>query len=314
MRGVVHFVAGVAAASCFPFAVEAGANGNPLYFILGGCCGLLPDIIDFRLTKLLYKYDVEIAPDPNDLDASMIADAVASAINHVYAIGQSIRIKLNTIRLGADVWQSYSVRLDGFTQEVTVSFGDVVSTDTSTSRENKCIDSESAVTSVNCSIKSDYMTNVFVDVLDGPILLVEPRDDKSILVRFQPWQRVWSHSVIIALLISLIGALLWGVSAAVTIFAAMGLHIALDQMGFMGCNLLYPFTKNRTHGFGIIKSTSTSSSFIAVWTSILIIFWNLTRFSEITWFVINPLGLLSIGVLLPLLGVKLWNMRGGVDE
>ena len=51
MRGVVYFVAGVAAASCFPFAVEAGANGNPLYFILGGCCGLLPDIIDFRLTK-----------------------------------------------------------------------------------------------------------------------------------------------------------------------------------------------------------------------------------------------------------------------
>ncbi len=314
MKGLVHFAAGVAATSCFPFAVEAGANGNPLYFILGGCCGLLPDIIDYRLTKLFYKYDVDIVPDPKNLAATMIADAVASAINHVYETGRSVGVKLNTIRQGPDLWQSYSVRLDGFKQEVTVSFGDVVGAGMRTVPECKRIDDKVAISPINCDVKLDYMTNVSIDIHDGPVLLLEPHDDNSICVKFLPWHRLWSHSVVIALLISLLGALFWGVSAAVVIFVAMALHIALDQMGFMGCNILYPFTKQRTHGFGVIHAMSPFLNLIAVWISILILFWNLARYAKVSWFVINPLGLLSIGLLLPLLGVKLWKMRGELDE
>ena len=52
MKGITHFTIGVAAASCVPVAVETAASGNPLYFILGGIFGLLPDTIDFKL----YRY------------------------------------------------------------------------------------------------------------------------------------------------------------------------------------------------------------------------------------------------------------------
>ncbi len=92
MKGIVHFVAGVAVASCFPFAVEAGANGNPLYFVLGGCFGLLPDTIDFKFSKFFYKHNIEIAPDPNNLDAEIIADAIATAVNQVNDRADSIGI------------------------------------------------------------------------------------------------------------------------------------------------------------------------------------------------------------------------------
>ena len=66
MKGLTHFMTGVAAASCFPAAVEAGSRGNPLYFILGGVFGILPDTIDFKFLRFFQRRDIEITPDPNE--------------------------------------------------------------------------------------------------------------------------------------------------------------------------------------------------------------------------------------------------------
>ena len=66
MKGIAHFSLGIAAASCFPAAVQAGAEGNPLYFILGGIFGLLPDTLDFKFYRFIYSHDVEITPDDQD--------------------------------------------------------------------------------------------------------------------------------------------------------------------------------------------------------------------------------------------------------
>ena len=309
MKGIVHFVAGVSAASCFPFAVEAGANGNPLYFILGGCFGLLPDTIDFKFSKFFYKHDIEIAPDPCDLNADIISGVIASAIKGVYKTGVSVGIKLNTVRLGADLWQRYSVRLDGANRLVEVSFGDVVNTGMQVVECCKGNARRRADNEVDCDIKSDYMAVTTVDIIDGPILRIESLGSRGVVVKFLPWHRAWSHSLVVALPVALLGVLIWDIPAGIVIFAALAAHIVLDQLGFMGCNLFYPFTKQRILGPGLAHSMAALPNLSVVWASFLIIFWNLSRYAEVSWFVMNPLWLLLFGLLLPLLGVQLWRMQ-----
>ena len=314
MKGIVHFVAGVAAASCFSFAVEAGANGNPIYFILGGCCGLLPDSIDFKFSKFFYKHDIEIAPDPSDLNAEIIADAIALAINGVFKTGESVDIKLDTVRLGADLWQRYNIRLDGVNRQVEVSFADVVNTGMMVVGVYEGSSCRKAVSEVECDVKSDYMAMTTVDILDGPVLRIESCGSKGVGIRFLPWHRAWSHSLVFALLMALLGTLVFDINAGFVVFAALVAHIVLDQLGFMGCNIFYPFTKQRILGFGLAHSMAALPNLSAVWASILIIFWNLARTAGVPWFSLNPLWLLLFGLLLPLLGVRLWKMRGGVRE
>ena len=41
----------------------------------------------------------------------MIAEAVAMAANRAFDTGRSVRIKLDTIRLGTDRWQQYEVKI-----------------------------------------------------------------------------------------------------------------------------------------------------------------------------------------------------------
>jgi hypothetical protein len=68
MKGIAHFVTGVAAASFLPWSIEAALRGDPLYFILGGAFGLLPDTIDFKFYRFFYRHDVYIEPDPANRD------------------------------------------------------------------------------------------------------------------------------------------------------------------------------------------------------------------------------------------------------
>ena len=112
MKGFTHFMVGLGAASCFPGAVAAAATGNPLYFILGGAFGILPDTLDFKFYRFFVKHDMEVIPDPDNADPKMIADAVAYAINRAALGGAPVRIRLNTIPAGADCWRQYTVRFD----------------------------------------------------------------------------------------------------------------------------------------------------------------------------------------------------------
>ena len=64
MKGLTHFVTGVALASCWPEAVQSASQGNPVFFLLGGIGGLLPDTADFKFARYFFRHDVEIIPDP----------------------------------------------------------------------------------------------------------------------------------------------------------------------------------------------------------------------------------------------------------
>ena len=61
MKGITHFVSGVAIASCFPVAVDSIYQSKGLLLPLGGLFAILPDTLDFRFTRYLWKSDKVVA-------------------------------------------------------------------------------------------------------------------------------------------------------------------------------------------------------------------------------------------------------------
>jgi hypothetical protein len=275
MKGIAHFAVGVAAASCFPQAVQAGAGGDPLYFLLGGCCGLLPDTLDFKFTRFFARSDIEVTPDPLRPDPQLIADAVARAVNLAHAGGKPVSIKLNTIRLGADDWQQYTVRFDVPARRIVVSYGPVV--DTGQNPVSAPTSRASAAAALLCPVSLDYEAATCVDILDGPFFSMEPTPDGRVIPRFIPWHRQWTHSLITALAAGLVCALVWGPLAGLVAFAAWAAHALLDQTGFMGNSLFYPLRKGRAPGLGLTHSSRGLPNLASVWLACLLVFWNIQR-------------------------------------
>ena len=191
MKGIAHFAAGVAAASCFPGSVAAAENGNPLYFILGGVFGLLPDTIDFKFYRFFYRHDAEVIPDPLDPDPQLIANAVADAIRHADESGKPFRIKLNTIRLGADLWQRYTLRFNLPANRIEVEIGPKVDTGgtpvveqkveskkqkwggADASTENKKV----ATAPLPAPVTLSYEAETHIDIFEGPIFQMSVAKD-----------------------------------------------------------------------------------------------------------------------------------------
>jgi len=76
-------------------------------------------------------------------------------------------------------------------------------------------------------------------------------------------------------------------------------HIVTDQMGFMGSNLLFPFTKRRTTGWRLFRSGDAIPNFLSVWICMAIIMLNLDRFSKAP--ILPPLPYLLLMIVLPCL-------------
>ena len=54
MKGITHFITGIAIATFFPEVVR-GAGEGALLPVLGGIAGILPDTIDFKFVRYLYQ-------------------------------------------------------------------------------------------------------------------------------------------------------------------------------------------------------------------------------------------------------------------
>jgi len=277
MKGISHFAIGAAAASCFPDAVEAGAAGNPLYFILGGVFGLLPDTLDFKFTRFFFKHDIEVSPDPNRPDPRAIAGAVAHAVNRAFETRRPLSIKLDTVRLGADRWQRYEVIFDVLRRRVVVRYGPQVDTGGTPITGTGTRPPLEAAAPLACDVRLDYLAVTQVDIFDGPVFRMTPLEDGTVAPEFIPWHRAWSHSFTIGLLCAGVCGVIFGPLAAMVAAAALAGHILTDQLGHMGCNLFYPFSKKRTQGSRLMHAGQSWPNFAAVWISCLVIFWNLYR-------------------------------------
>ncbi|MBP7830339.1 MAG: metal-dependent hydrolase [Kiritimatiellae bacterium] len=317
MKGISHFVSGVMAASFCPWAVEAATEGNPLYFVLGGAFGILPDTIDFKFYRFFYRHDFYVDPDPQNPDPQAIADALAQAVDRARTAGRAVRIKLNTVRMGADYWRQYVVRFDAENQEVQVRIGPVVNTGQVPVPGSEPGERAVGRAKLSAPIVQTYDATTRVDIFDGPTFALEADEQGRVVLHFLPWHRNWSHSFLVGGVWALLGWLVWNWQAAVVILAGYAAHLIEDQLGFMGSNLFFPITKKRFMGLHVMRSGDAIPNFSAVWLSCLLIFWNLYRMTPGLRYHFNFLQLIVYGAVIPigLFGVVHWLLtRGGKEQ
>ncbi len=273
MKGIAHFISGVTVASFCPWAIDAAQNGNPAFFIVGAIAGILPDTIDFKFYRYFYHHEVSIYPEPDKLEPQPIADAIAAAVTEAVTTGRSVRVKLSTIKLSADNWRQYRIRIDPDSGEVRVQFGPVVSTGQEPQPNTLSVSRPVAVAKFSAPVKQSYDPVYTVDIFDGPSFLFKRTACGTVEIDFLPWHRNWSHSFTFGALLAGLASC-WTWQAGVVVFCAYAAHIMEDQLGHMGSNLFFPFTKKRTQGLKLIQSGGAFPNFGCVWLCCLLIFWN----------------------------------------
>jgi membrane-bound metal-dependent hydrolase YbcI (DUF457 family) len=322
MKGIAHFASAVAVASFLPQVVERSAQGS-LVLLLAGLGGLAPDTLDFRLARFLSKPDVEIGADfdgtaPEGLNAQAVADRLAAFIERAHRTGSSAYARLGTVKLGTDLWQRYSIHFeDG---RVRVRVGPLVD-GAQTPIDEPTIPGPSAqgqgqavvAAPMRCEASLRRGAAVVVDVFSGTMLEFRPCK-AGIEVVFLPWHRRWSHSLFVTALLGGAIALWWEPLGGLVYVLGSLTHILEDQLGHMGSNLLYPFTRRRIGGLGLFHSGDALPNLFAVWSSAVLLLLNLDRFSPAP--VLQPWPLLALGLVLPwgLVGALWgWNRRGRRD-
>ena len=302
MKGISHFISGVAVASFLPQAVRLSASGS-FVLLCAGLGGIMPDTLDFRLARYLKKPDVEIDPYPSAPDPQAIAEQIAAAIDRAHETGESIGVRFHTTKLGADRWRQYVLNVGGPEREVRLRMGPVVTTSRVPfpgSEPDLPEGSAPTAATAHCA----YGAETTVDILDGPSFEFRPRGD-AVEIVFLPWHRRWSHSLPVTALLGTLIALLLGPLPGLVYTLGSIAHIAEDQLGYLGTNLFYPFTRTRIRGFRLFHSGDVMPNLFTVWLSVVLILFNLDRFSShpvLAW------PYLGIALALPwtYLGVSWW--------
>ena len=284
MKGISHFITGVALATFFPQVVQQAELGS-LLPMLGGIGGILPDTLDFKFARYWEKFDLEIDPglEPN---ADAIADALVNAIQTAYKSHTSQNVVAHTIRLGADLWREYVIHFAPERSEIAVSVGPLVNTGQVPYAGTEPEGATMAVRNVGVPLVHTYSDKYKINIFSGPTFRFI-REGDQLVVDFLDWHHRWTHSLLLALAVgAMIGGLLvllggtnlglWG--GLVTWLGFSG-HILEDQLGHMGCNLFWPLTHKRTPGLGLIHAGDAIPNFLTVWTSVALILFNLDRFS-----------------------------------
>ncbi|HZY40942.1 MAG TPA: metal-dependent hydrolase, partial [Anaerolineae bacterium] len=245
MKGISHFLAGLAAASFIPGVIESAAQGSYL-ILLGGLFGLLPDTLDFKFARYFDRAE-SVDPDPANLDPQAIADQIAALIDRAANERREIRAQLHTIKLGPDRWRQYTVRFDAARNEVAVRIGPVVNTSQMPVGQVDNLP-QPARAKVDAPLNYTYDGEVNVDIFGGPSFAFVPKAT-GVEIQFLPWHRAWSHSLTLAALLGLIVGVVFGsLQAGLVVMAGMAAHIVEDQLGYLGSNLFWPLTKERSGG------------------------------------------------------------------
>lgn len=312
MKGIAHFITGVAIATFFPEVVQQASAGSVLP-MLGGIAGILPDTLDFKFVRYFEHYDHEIDPGAEP-DAHAVAERVVGAMRRAYESGKPQNVVLHTIRLGADLWRQYTVRFDAGQNEVAVRVGPIVNTGQVPLPGSEPQGAAEARVKVGVPMVHTYDAENRIDIFSGPSFKFERRDDK-VHIHFLDWHRRWSHSLTLAAALGLLGWLVFGKWGGLIVGLGFAAHVVEDQLGFMGSNLFYTLTKRRTTGAQLLRSGDAMPNFLTVWIAVALILFNLDRFSEQP--VLPPWWFLGLAVVLPLVvlgGAYQWQRRRGKPE
>jgi len=310
MKGISHFITGVAIATFFPEVVRAGGAGS-LLPMLGGVGGILPDTIDFKFARYWEKFDVEIDP-ALEPDAEKIADAFVAAMRQAYETGKDVNLVAHTIRVGADLWREYAIRFIPGSDEIGVRIGPLVNTGQVPLAGSEPEGAMEVRRKVGVPVRNTYSEEYKVNIFSGPTFRFA-RENEQVRVHFLDWHHRWTHSLLLAVTVGAVMGLLvglltgnWTTAGWGGLVTGLGFagHVFEDQLGHMGSNLFWPLTRKRIPGPGMIHASDAIPNFLTVWTAVALILFNLDRFSGVARLL--PTSYLLFAVGLP------WLILGGV--
>ena len=320
MKGLTHFISGVAAATFFGQAVQISQSESSFILVLGGVFGILPDTLDFKFAQFFEKYDYQVDPDPNNPDPQQIADTLAQAINDAHSSGQHQSIMLMTIKKGSDLWRQYRLFFDIANSKVRVTMGPLVNTSKKPYPGTELEKSVGEAT-LNCQLcEQVYDKETFVDIMSGPSFRFVPQSDGRVKIDFLSWHRRWSHSLTMGIFLGIVGWLLVGSAFALfydtgiaftraiiyglVIATGFCVHVLEDQLGYMGSNLFWPFTKDKITGTKSMHSGDAWPNFATVWLALVLIFFNLNRFQPQPVFITSFWVYFAYTFIVPMAGLR----------
>lgn len=298
MKGITHFLCGVMIASFFPLAVEASLTEKSLIIILGGLFGLLADPIDFRSARYLWKINYEIMLDDKDPDPRIVADIVSNAINEAYDKKKMVTVKFHTLKISANYYRTYSVIIDEVKKMVICEIGPLKTLGQAMGKGHHPWSkiNKRAVAFFKPDVINTYFRKTDVQIFSGPDLAFVP-EGNHIRIDFIAWHRRWSHSFTMGAAFAPIGMLLFAdwnslfngrvdlffsplsiTAFFISMFAYWG-HVVVDQMGYLGSNLFYPFTTKRKPGLGWTSSGGVIENFFTNYICTFMIIWNLNAYA-----------------------------------
>lgn len=288
MKGLTHFISGVAIASFIPAATKL-ANGNiasSYILVLGGLFGILPDTLDFKFGQFLSRVDHDIDADPNNPNPQKMAEQIGQAIDESYATGRYVKVQLYPMRLGADLWRQYVIKFDSEKSEIVVVINEIVTTSQIPYLGTEPKQNRVGRYKLKGRMRDPHGRPSVVDIMSGPQFGFRKMED-VVEVEFLPWHRTWSHSFVLGFFLSigvwLLASLVvgWGMGWLYGLVAFLGyaIHIAEDLTGHMGGSLLWPFQKDRTNGLCLFKANNPHANFAVDYLAVTLLLYNLSRFS-----------------------------------
>jgi membrane-bound metal-dependent hydrolase YbcI (DUF457 family) len=292
VKGLTHFISGIAAVSFLPRVVERAAAARTMgegaessfLLALAGLYAILPDTLDFKLGRFLQPADVDVFPDQDDLDPQAIAEQMGKAMDKAWEENREIRIQFHTLRLSTDRWQQYKIHFDSENQKILITIGDIVTTSQVSFPGTAPENNQGIYTLQSARLLPGSTRDTTVDIMSGPMYGFR-KDGQSLAVDFLPWHRTWSHSYTLGLALSLP---LWclGFLAgwkdpwlyALVAFIGFSVHITEDLTGHMGGSLIWPFIRRRTRGLCLFHAANPDANFVTDCIALSVILFNLDRF------------------------------------
>lgn len=296
MKGLTHFMSGVALASFIPAAMKLGNNQIASSYImaLGGFFGIMPDTLDFKVGQFFEKPNYEVEMDPNKPDPQDMAEQIARAMDECDETGRYIKVQLYPMRVGVDLWRQYVVKFDPDTNEVVIVINEIVTTSQVPYLGTEPETNRIGRAKVKGKMLETHGRPSVVDIMSGPMFGFKKVKER-VEVEFLPWHRTWSHSYVLGFFLACIAGLIASLIAGWNIgwlyglvgFLGYSIHITEDLTGHMGGSLLWPFVKSRTNGLCLFKASNPHANFQVDYVAAALILFNMNRFSPTPFFTLS---------------------------
>ncbi len=237
MKGLTHFISGVAASTFIPEVVRmsaasradaGGAVSNSFIICLAGLYAVMPDTMDFKLGQFFSVADYQIDPHPENPDAQEMAETLAAAIDDAHRSGDEVRVQFYPIQLGANEWRRYHVLFDE--DEVTIQFDEIVTTsqlpipETEPEFERVGRAKLKEATLKGRTTDLDWLNKLIrwtrqkikgpdkggggmkpstLDILSGTQFAFQKESDGKVYLNWLPWHRTWSHSYVLGAILAI---------------------------------------------------------------------------------------------------------------